>query len=71
MRSLAIDHGTKRMGIAVSDELKMIAQPLEFVAAEPFADSARPSASSPISPAKARPSPPSLAGPLSNDTVIS
>jgi putative Holliday junction resolvase len=26
------------MGIAVSDELKMIAQPLEFVLAEPFAD---------------------------------
>ena len=37
MRILAIDHGTKRMGIAVSDELKMIAQPLEFVPAEPFA----------------------------------
>lgn len=26
------------MGIAVSDELKMIAQPLEFIPAEPFAD---------------------------------
>jgi putative holliday junction resolvase len=37
MRILAIDHGTKRMGIAVSDELKMIAQPLEFILAEPFA----------------------------------
>ena len=37
MRILAIDHGSKRMGIAVSDELKMIAQPLEFVPAEPFA----------------------------------
>jgi len=37
MRILAIDHGTKRMGIAVSDELKMIAQPLEFIPAEPFA----------------------------------
>jgi putative Holliday junction resolvase len=36
MRILAIDHGTKRMGIAVSDELKMIAQPLEFIPAEPF-----------------------------------
>lgn len=35
MRILAIDHGSKRMGIAVSDELKMIAQPLEFVPAEP------------------------------------
>jgi putative Holliday junction resolvase len=38
MRILAIDHGTKRMGIAVSDELKMIAQPLEYIPAEPFAD---------------------------------
>jgi putative Holliday junction resolvase len=38
MRILAIDHGTKRIGIAVSDELKMIAQPLEFVPAEPFAN---------------------------------
>src|SRR3954454_6934890 len=37
MRILAIDHGTKRMGIAVSDELKMLAQPLEFIPAEPFA----------------------------------
>ena len=37
MRILAIDHGSKRIGIAVSDELKMIAQPLEFVAAAPFA----------------------------------
>lgn len=36
MRILAIDHGTKRMGIAISDELKMIAQPLEFIAAEPL-----------------------------------
>jgi putative Holliday junction resolvase len=37
MRVLAIDHGTVRMGIAMSDELKMIAQPLEFIPAEPFA----------------------------------
>lgn len=35
MRYLAIDHGTKRMGIAVSDELKMIAQPLEFIPSDP------------------------------------
>lgn len=35
MRILALDHGTKRMGIAISDELKMIAQPLEFIPAEP------------------------------------
>ena len=38
MRILALDHGTKRIGIAISDELKMIAQPLEFIPAEPFAD---------------------------------
>jgi putative pre-16S rRNA nuclease len=38
MRILALDHGTKRIGIAISDELKLIAQPLEFVPAEPFAD---------------------------------
>jgi putative Holliday junction resolvase len=38
VRFLAIDPGTKRMGIAVSDELKLIAQPLEFIPAEPFAD---------------------------------
>jgi putative Holliday junction resolvase len=36
MRYLAIDHGTKRMGIAISDELKMIAQPLEFIPSEPL-----------------------------------
>jgi len=38
MRILALDHGTKRIGVAVSDELKMIAQPLEFIPAEPFTD---------------------------------
>jgi putative Holliday junction resolvase len=38
MRILALDHGTKRIGIAVSDELKMIATPLEFILAEPFND---------------------------------
>ena len=36
MRILALDHGTKRIGVAVSDELKMIAQPLEYIPAEPF-----------------------------------
>src|ERR1051325_9397387 len=36
MRILALDHGTKRVGVAISDELKMIAQPLEFLPAEPF-----------------------------------
>jgi len=38
MRILAIDHGTRRMGIAISDELKTLAQPVEFIPAEPFAD---------------------------------
>src|SRR5215471_17991221 len=38
MRILALDHGTKRIGVAISDELKMIAQPLEFIPASPFAD---------------------------------
>jgi putative holliday junction resolvase len=36
VRILALDHGTVRIGVAVSDELKMIAQPLEFIPAEPF-----------------------------------
>jgi len=36
MRILALDHGTKRIGIAISDELKMIAQPVDFIPAEPF-----------------------------------
>ena len=38
MRILALDHGTKRIGVAVSDETKSIAQPLEYILAEPFAD---------------------------------
>ena len=38
MRVLGIDHGTKRIGLAISDELGVIAQPLEFVPAEPFAN---------------------------------
>ena len=36
MRVLALDHGTVRIGVAVSDELKMLASPLEFIPAEPF-----------------------------------
>ena len=36
MRILAIDHGTKRMGIAISDEMRTIAQPLEYILAEPL-----------------------------------
>jgi putative holliday junction resolvase len=38
MRILALDHGTVRIGVAISDELKIIARPLEFIAAEPYAD---------------------------------
>ena len=38
MRILALDHGTKRIGVAVSDEMQMIATPLEYIPAEPFAD---------------------------------
>ena len=38
MRILALDHGTKRIGVALSDETQTIAQPLEYIAAEPFAD---------------------------------
>lgn len=38
MRILSIDHGTKRMGIALSDELKTIAQPVGYIPSEPFAD---------------------------------
>ena len=37
MRILALDPGTKRIGVAISDELKLIAQPVEFIPAEPFA----------------------------------
>ena len=37
MRILALDHGTVRVGVAISDELKIIAQPMEFIPAEPFA----------------------------------
>jgi putative Holliday junction resolvase len=36
MRILALDHGTVRIGVALSDELKMIASPLEYIPAQPF-----------------------------------
>jgi len=36
MRVLGLDHGTVRIGVAVSDELGIIAQPLEYVPAEPL-----------------------------------
>jgi len=37
MRILALDHGSKRIGVAVSDPTKTIAQPLEYILTEPFA----------------------------------
>jgi putative holliday junction resolvase len=37
MRILAIDHGTKRVGLALSDETGTIARPLQFLPAEPAA----------------------------------
>ena len=36
MRVLGLDPGSKRVGVALSDELGMIAQPLEYIPAEPF-----------------------------------
>lgn len=38
MRILALDHGSKRIGLAISDELGMIAQPLEYFDAAPLED---------------------------------
>jgi putative holliday junction resolvase len=38
MRILALDHGTRRIGVALSDETRTIGQPLEYIPAEPFAD---------------------------------
>jgi putative Holliday junction resolvase len=36
MRILALDHGTRRIGVAASDEMKVIATPLEYIPAEPL-----------------------------------
>ena len=36
MRILALDPGSVRVGVAISDELRMMARPLEFIPAEPF-----------------------------------
>ena len=36
MRVLGVDHGTVRIGLAISDELKFMAHPLEVFPAEPF-----------------------------------
>lgn len=38
MRILALDHGTVRIGVALSDEMKMFAQPLECIPATPFTE---------------------------------
>lgn len=35
MRIMALDHGTRRIGVALSDETKTIATPLEYIPAEP------------------------------------
>jgi putative Holliday junction resolvase len=35
MKIMALDYGTKRVGIALSDEMRMLARPLPFVSAEP------------------------------------
>jgi len=35
MRILALDHGTVRIGVAISDEMKMIAQPVQYIDAAP------------------------------------
>ncbi len=38
MRVLALDYGTHRIGVAISDETCTIAQPLETIPASPFAE---------------------------------
>lgn len=38
MRILAIDHGTRRVGLAISDELKILAHLLEPLPAEPLSE---------------------------------
>jgi putative Holliday junction resolvase len=38
MRILALDYGTRRIGVAVSDESKLLALPLEYIPADPFAN---------------------------------
>jgi putative holliday junction resolvase len=36
MRILGLDHGTRRIGVALSDETLTIASPLEYIMADPF-----------------------------------
>ncbi len=37
MRILALDYGTVRIGVALSDPTRLIASPLEYIPASPFA----------------------------------
>jgi putative Holliday junction resolvase len=41
MRILGLDHGSKRIGVALSDELAMIAQPQQYLPAQPLAECLR------------------------------
>jgi putative Holliday junction resolvase len=41
MRILALDPGSVRVGVAISDELRILATPLDYIPAEPFAGCAR------------------------------
>jgi putative holliday junction resolvase len=38
MRILGLDPGSVRVGVALSDDLQMIAQPLDYLAAAPFGE---------------------------------
>ncbi len=38
MRILGLDHGTRRIGVALSDEMHLIAQPFTYIPSEPFAE---------------------------------
>ena len=33
---MALDHGTRRIGVALTDEMQIIASPLEYISAEPM-----------------------------------
>lgn len=38
MRVMALDYGTRRVGVAISDALGMLARPLESLPAQPFTE---------------------------------
>ena len=42
MKALGIDHGDKRMGIAASDDLGMLAHPLEYLSLIHISEPTRP-----------------------------